>query len=1449
MSVKALKQAALLALSASFALTILTCAPRVGTGVSGGFHDPSVPDVQTGAADSGPTALMRKAYRDGDYDAVFRQYETLIAAGAPDSVKYRAAYLTGQALLRRCEADADAVCDYQEPVRYFTVIPDNHPDYAFARHAVADICYSALGDERCAIDALNSVILVKPKNSAQAEIINRSYVFLGFLYYNELGYENALALAVTALRKVPEGSRHFTDAQLGIGWVAQKARQWGDSFNAGALAANSTTDTLLRSDGLFLHGYAAAVTGHYVQALKLLLAAEETARSYGNREEPVPAADRNEYGEYGGKPFFRRDFDIVLEDIRYALVKFSPSYRSRKFRNSVLYGDEDWSVFAKDEDWDELILLDSVIRELPLTEPGAAKKDEPRQTAAAVSPKERPTRPALKINGKENPDVYLQSLDIQVDVTGNIASTRHTMVFKNKTGRILEGELTFPLPDGRSVTCYALDINGKMREAVPLEKAKATRVFEEIEQRRVDPGLLERLEGNNFRTRVYPIPAGGTRTISIGYEEELKLENGGTDKAVLHYNLPLDYPGPIENFTVKATVWKSGVKPAVPASDRELRFDRADENYTAVFARENYRPAQALNFALPAPADIPQVMMQPVRGGYCFFASVAPKLETRKKRWDNELAIIWDVSLSGSQRDMERELEMLDIIFAEKKDANVHLYFLNNTLTKVNVTDGADGAHIVGNGNWDGLRNSLENAVFDGGTDFSKIDLSAISGNEILFFSDGISTLSDANFPENQNIAGKRPIHCVVSSVKADYGAMRLLAGKTNGKFVNLSALSSEELKDEALNETPRFLGTEHGEAVSEVYPRSATSVRGNFSLSGISGADSAEVTMLFGFGDSVEKRLTVKLDAKKTGNAGNAHRLWAQKKIAELDLDYEKNRAELAELGQRFGIVTRNTSLIVLETVDDYVRYNIEPPPELSDEYRRRQKGREDQRCDTERNMLKQAETATIMIRLWRNETNFSPWKPKKSPALERALNNSRQRMRPKKDNTGIYANEVREAYESPVVSVGRSDILTVIEADKDQYMVRTRSGVEGYVKKKELTKKMRAKSKSTDFDTSEVMGYLDNPTPVYIVDIEDPAGADPITLGGGFSGGRNRPGAGDRQASGGSAPAPSPSPASSSASADNTRKGEDGATAPAIAVKPVRKDNDYLNELTGKTAEYYKTYLKLREVYASSPAFYFDMADWFYTRNDKKTALLILTSIADLDLEDASLYRMLGYRFKEYGEYALEKFVCKKLVQWRPLEPQSHRDYALALADNGEEQAALDSLYGVLTKTWPENIRVRSRGIEEAVITEINRLLAKNANLSTSKIDKSVITEIPLDIRVVINWNTDNTDIDLHVKDPYNEECSYPHVGMMCGGRVSVNNVNGYGPEQVLLKNAAKGKYRIYVNYYGDRRFTDAGPTIVMVEIYTKYAGKDEQRRVVCLRMSKEKRGVMVKAAEFDF
>ena len=959
-------------------------------------------------------------------------------------------------------------------------------------------------------------------------------------------------------------------------------------------------------------------------------------------------------------------------------------------------------------------------------------------------------------NQYEHYSVYLQSLDVSVEVTGNIASTRHTMVLKNKTDRVEEGWLIFSLPVGRAVTYYALDIDGKMREAVAVERERGSQVYTSIVRKRVDPGLLEKLNDNTLHMRVYPIPPHGTRTVAIGYEEELTLENG-----LQRYRLLIDCPDLLEKFSATATVRNGAHKPIVPDSSAGFRFNKAGESYTASFTGKSSNNVRELNFALPASADTARVVMQPVQENYYFLASVAaPKPYSRKKQWDNDLTIIWDVSLSGSQRDIERDLEVLDIIFAEKKNANVYLYYLNNTLTKITRKNTATGEHKVIDGNWDELRNILKRAVFDGGTNFSKINLKAIAGEEIILFSDGISTLSDADFIKDNAVNMKRPIHCVVSSAKADSNAMKLIADKTKGKYLNLNTLSSKELRKELLSEKLCFLGVEHGKAVREVYTDIAKHIQGNFSAAGISDTNNAELTLLFGFGNKVEKRITISLDMKKADSGAIAQKLWAQKKIATLDLSHQKNLAEITELGRQFGLVTRNTSLIVLETVDDYVRYDITPPTTETELYSA---------------YLRKTKQQT------RQQSNVRPSSQSGAPPAPPQSNAppvpSQSNTRPTVKNEPI-ANKAASTQTQPKTIHAKSSA-----------------------------------SKSMAFEAAEIVGYCDNPTPIYIVDIDDP-NADPIVL---------------------------------------DRSFKENIKAIGLDVlgsdKPVdcRVSKSYMSKLTGNTDEDYKQYLKLRKDNADSPEFYFDFADWFYTRGDKKRALRALTSVADLALKYNARYQALGYRLKEYGEYAPGAFICQQILKWWPWSSsQYRRDYALALADNGNAQTALDSLYSTfnLVKKPLGYIydNTRNPRIDEVVVTEINRLIAKNAKLNTSKIDTALIRDVHADIRVVINWNQDYADINLHITDPNGEICNNKHSKTKIGGYMS-----GHAPEQFILKNAIKGKYLVYVNHLSKR--IDAEPMTVMAEIYTKYAGKEEQRRIVCLKLSNITDCGMVEMTTIDY
>jgi hypothetical protein len=65
-------------------------------------------------------------------------------------------------------------------------------------------------------------------------------------------------------------------------------------------------------------------------------------------------------------------------------------------------------------------------------------------------------------------------------------------------------------------------------------------------------------------------------------------------------------------------------------------------------------------------------------------------------------------------------------------------------------------------------------------------------------------------------------------------------------------------------------------------------------------------------------------------------------------------------------------------------------------------------------------------------------------------------------------------------------TDRLIVIATKGNFYQVKTNAGVVGWVEKSRVV--AMGKSKIFKFEGAEVIGYLDNPAPIYILDSDDP-------------------------------------------------------------------------------------------------------------------------------------------------------------------------------------------------------------------------------------------------------------------------------------------------------------------------------------------------------------------------
>lgn len=986
----------------------------------------------------------------------------------------------------------------------------------------------------------------------------------------------------------------------------------------------------------------------------------------------------------------------------------------------------------------------------------------------------------IKADDAQQQSVSLKKLNIDVQVIGNIATTTMTMTFYNNSPTVLEGELTFPMPEGVTISRYALDINGKMREAVPVEKAKATEVFESIERRRVDPGLLEKVEGNNFRTRIYPIPAKGSRTIIVGYEEELKLGKENT----LTYHLPLDYNQPIAEFLLKTTVFESLVKPElIEQPDGSFSLNSTGNNYVAEMKKTNYQPQKALSINLPKRSDMPEVQMQKATNGYYFLVNVFPKSQSRSRQWSNQIGIIWDASLSGLQRDTKKELALLDLIIKEKQNLTIELGLLNNTFKNA-------GRFTITNGNWSTLKEKLEKLVYDGGTNYSAINAKILAGNEFLFFTDGLST-----FGKN-TMALSKPIHTINSAQKADFSTLKYISLKTGGQFVNLNTTVLNNAFAQLNKEQLQFLGIKNSTEVRQTYPSMPVNVNGHLAVAGILSQFSTNIILQFGYGNTIVSEQTVRLDPNAQGlSTIDVSRVWAQKKIAEMDIQYELNKEDISDLSKQFGIVTRNTSLIVLENLEDYLRYDIAPPAELRAQYDQVLKQRATAILERKTDLMNAAVNMSKELKIWWN-TDFKPVEIKQK---------KEEYPRPVAVGDGV----VDAVGMPPVANASPSLSLTTrqqAEADARAESERNKSALKEVVITGAAAQQRRRETAST----------------TTIIRAQELSEAKPFNVASALTG---------------------------KASGVQVSQNQSSTQQPLIVIPDFKSDKDYMKSLTGKGEEAYQQYLAIRPQYLSTPTFYFDVANWFYQQADSTRALTILSNIADLDLENADLYKVMAYKLKQTGNYKQALFITEKVLQWRPMDAQSYRDYALALADVGQPQKALDNLYKVLTQSYNTQAANRDQGIEEIIIAEINNLISRyGTKLNTKAIDKRLIQPLAVDVRVVLNWNKNDTDIDLWLTDPSGEKCFYSNPKTKIGGRLSNDFTAGYGPEQFMLKKAITGKYKIEVNYYGDRQFTISGPTTVTAEIYTRYASGKQQRKIIVMPLeAKNSSGRLV--GEFSF
>ena len=536
-------------------------------------------------------------------------------------------------------------------------------------------------------------------------------------------------------------------------------------------------------------------------------------------------------------------------------------------------------------------------------------------TFTSLSPAQTPRMTVRQDDGSSK-RLRIEQADVAVRFLGDIAETVLDLSFRNDGERAVEGEFVLPLPEGATVSAYALDVNGKMRDGVAVEKQRARTAYESVKRRMIDPGIVEREAGNIYRTQVYPVPAKGTKRLRISYTETLRPSAQG-----LTYALPLDFPEPLGSFSCQLRgaaagalrVTAAGGLTFTPGGAGELRADGKE-----------VRPSGILQLVVTPPAG-PQMIFENEAHPAFFLSDRVPDIAPRARPTPAKVQLVWDASRSGHDRNHTAELSLLEAWLAKLGTTRVSLRLLRDR-----VEDG--GEFEIRGGRWSKLKQALQQVDYDGGSDLSRLQVTAGQADLVVLVSDGVATLG-ACLP-----AVAAPLVFIRSgTLVSPPQALARLALSSGGAAIDLTTDTKTEAMSKLTQQPLRLLGIEDSNLATVVLDQAVQPGKMLRIVGTLRDPRAGRLILRYGFdNDTVTARELAYQPGGQPG--GIIRRLHAQRVLAQLEQQEPPDPKQIIDHCKRNGLVSDHTSLIVLDRIEDYVEHQIPPPePELLAEFNKR--------------------------------------------------------------------------------------------------------------------------------------------------------------------------------------------------------------------------------------------------------------------------------------------------------------------------------------------------------------------------------------------------------------------------------------------------------------------------------------------------------------------------------
>ncbi|MEN9742346.1 MAG: hypothetical protein RLZZ65_151 [Bacteroidota bacterium] len=984
--------------------------------------------------------------------------------------------------------------------------------------------------------------------------------------------------------------------------------------------------------------------------------------------------------------------------------------------------------------------------------------------------------PKLAIKNDREKSVPMKTLKVAVFIENKIARTRYEMVFANPHDRDLEGELLFPLKTGQTISYFALEVNGELRPGVAVERTKARVAYEATVRKGVDPGLIEKIQGNLFRLRIFPVPAAGTKRVIIETQELLL-----SDAQHAFYHLPLQFDQKLTEFHFRLNAYGINRAPKLLHAFSHLKecTQVAKKHFTYRIHLNNFQPKH--QFLLEIPSVNRSIIVANSANEQSYFkADLQVPLRYALKEKPKSISICWDHSLSRNVAQLDKEKKLLKRYLAYLREGKIELIgFANKVLYK--KTFG------LSKGQANELFNFLDQQAYDGATVLNSLPLQQMKGDEVLLFSDGLQTLG-----KQKRLQCNKPLYVIQSSASADEALLSALCQENQGALISLTRQSLDQAFFSLRTQSLRFLGFKEKNQIKNQCTNYTSQTFGLLQVLGQLKGASHHLTAQFGIGSTVmhQERLPIQLQVSKRNIN---EKMWAITYLDQLEALPQLNQTKILKLGLKYRLLTNQTSLLVLDAIEDYVEHGIMPPLSLQKKYKiLRAKYLQEKKNE-------KAAHWKVLKKDWKE---YLKWYANPRYEIKRSTY-------PLDDGVVIGVQEEFGDAETALM-VPPAVLEESGEAPRNE-PVNVQSGQDLNANGAQTFTWTNPNSLSWSSTSGTSTGVYSTTSANFSIGAVSGYASSLSTVNG-----------------------------------CNTAGTAQAGQQVALRVAAWDPKTPYIKQLKAvPVAQLYQVYLSLRPIYQDQPSFFIDVCDFMMKKKQYQNAVRVLSNLAEMQIQDPALLRLLAQRLLQMKETKLALELFEQIIDLRPEEPQSYRDLGLALEASGHYQGAIEQLYKVVRNPYDP----RFEGIHMIALNEINHIIHRHSNgLKTKFIDPIFIRKLPFDVRVVLNWDADDTDVDLWVTEPGSEKCMYSYQRTENGGRISNDFTQGFGPEEYLIKKAPSGTYFIQAHYYGNHRPSLNGKAQLTVQFYLHYGTPYEVKREVTRRLQKVDEEIDLATFEFD-